>query len=57
MKTVFAYTGYWVALINPRDQWRQKVLAQSTQLGLAKIVTIDEVMIEVLNYFTALSGT
>ena len=52
MKTVFADTGYWVALINPRDQWRQKVLAQSAQLGLAKIVTIDEVIIEVLNYFS-----
>lgn len=51
MKKVFADSNYWIALINPRDQWRVQVVEISKSLGPALLVTTDEVLIEVLNYF------
>lgn len=51
MKTVFADTLYWVALINPKDQWHARVLAVSNSLTQAHLMTTDEVLIEVLNFY------
>ena len=34
MKRVFADTGYWVALLNPRDDLHQKALELSQKMGL-----------------------
>ena len=52
MRRVFADTVYWVALINPKDQWRPKAAAASKQLGNAIVVTSDMVLTEVLNLLT-----
>jgi predicted nucleic acid-binding protein len=52
MKKVFADSFYWIALINLRDQWRSKALQVSRQIGDSKIVTTDEVLTEILNYFS-----
>lgn len=49
MSRVFADTVYWVARINPRDQWHAAYQAVS---GLA-LVTTDEVLDEVLAHFSA----
>jgi predicted nucleic acid-binding protein len=52
MKKVFADSFYWIALINLHDQWRSKALQVSNQLGDSTIVTTDEVLTEILNYFS-----
>jgi predicted nucleic acid-binding protein len=49
MKVVFADTLYWVAIVNPRDQWREQALAVSQSLGDMRMVTTQEVLIEFLN--------
>jgi len=49
MKTIFADTFYWVALINDRDNWHERVVLKTRELKQIKIITTDEVCIEVLN--------
>ena len=56
MKTVFADTFYWVSLINPRDNQYSRVITVSNSLGDIQIVTTDEVLAEVLAFYSK-SGT
>ncbi len=49
---VFADTLYWVAALNPRDQWHSQAVETRTLLGEIKTVTTETVLIEVLNYFS-----
>jgi uncharacterized protein len=56
MKLIFADTFYWVASINPADQWHQRVLAVTATLNQTSIITTEEVLVEVLNFF-AEAGT
>ena|SRR5436190_19894249 len=49
MRVVFTDTLYWVALVNPRDQWRERALAVSQSLEDVQMVTTQEVLIEFLN--------
>ena len=51
MNTVFADTFYWIAVLNPKDQWHRQALEIKQLLGDIKIVTTETVMIELLNYF------
>ncbi len=51
MRKIFADSFYWIALINPKDQWRKRALEASVNLVGSSIVTTDEVLTEVLNYF------
>jgi predicted nucleic acid-binding protein len=51
MRDVFADTFYWVAVINPKDQWHGRAAAASRLLAGARIITTDEVLAETLNYF------
>jgi hypothetical protein len=40
MRQVFADTFYWTALLNPRDEWHQRVKAYSVNnLGFVYLVT------------------
>lgn len=48
MRTVFADTGYWVALLNPRDQHHGNVKKVSSALGQTRIVTSEMVLDELL---------
>ncbi len=48
MRTVFADTGYWVALLNPRDQLHGKAKSVSASLGQTRIVTSEMVLDELL---------
>ena len=48
MRIVFADTGYWVALLNPRDQHHVKVKSLSSSLGQTRIVTSEMVLDELL---------
>ncbi|HAC64540.1 MAG TPA: nucleic acid-binding protein [Cyanothece sp. UBA12306] len=54
MKQIFADTFYWVALINKKDSWHQRVIEVTSTLKNVKIVTTDEVLIEVLNFLSAI---
>lgn len=51
MRRVFADTFYWVALVNPGDNWYDKVLAVSNSLGKIQIITTEEVLIEALTFY------
>ncbi|ACK73029.1 conserved hypothetical protein [Gloeothece citriformis PCC 7424] len=53
MKQIFADTFYWVALINPKDNWHQRTREVTAQLKAVEIVTTDEIFVEVLNFTSA----
>lgn len=53
MKQIFADTFYWVALINKKDNWHQRVIEVTASLSNVEIVTTDEVLVEVLNFLSA----
>jgi len=53
MRTVFADTGYWVALLNPRDQLHGKAQSVSASLGQTRIVTSEMVLDELLASLSA----
>lgn len=48
MKTVFADTGYWVALLNPKDQRHDKAILTSKNLGKVRQLTTEMVLDELL---------
>ncbi|MDX2214987.1 MAG: PIN domain-containing protein [Oculatellaceae cyanobacterium bins.114] len=52
MRVVFADTGYWVALMNPRDDLHTKAQQLSQNIQPAHIVTTEMVLTEVLNDFS-----
>jgi uncharacterized protein len=51
MRRIFADTLYWVAITNRRDQWHQIAEQTSRRLAGCRLVTTDEVLIEVLSAF------
>ena len=51
-RMLFADTFYWVALLNPRDPFHIRVASFSRALGAARLVTTDEVLTEVLSWFS-----
>ena len=52
MRTVFADTGYWVALLNSYDELHDKAIELSKSLDPIHIVTSEMVLTEVLNDFS-----
>lgn len=52
MARVFADTGYWIALLNSRDELHQKASTVSRDLALDQIVTTEMVLTEFLNSFS-----
>jgi len=50
-RMLFADTFYRVALLNPGDAFHARVTAFGSGLGTARLVTTDEVLTEVLNWF------
>lgn len=52
MERVFADTGYWIALLNSRDELHLKASAVSLNLALDQIVTSEMVLTEFLNGFS-----
>lgn len=53
MKTIFVDTFYWIALINKKDTWHQKVRNYSQNLDNVKLVTTQEVLVETVNFFAS----
>lgn len=52
MKTVFADTGYWIAILNADDGLHQTALNITASLKSIRIVTSEMVFTEVLNSFS-----
>ena len=50
MRTLFADSGYYIALLNPRDQWHGKAKTVTAQLGNVRVVTSQMVFVEFLNF-------
>ncbi len=50
MRVVFADTLYFLALINPRDQWRDVATSAEATVRESKIVTTEAVLLEMLNF-------
>jgi len=48
MKVVFADTGYWEAVLNPKDNLHAKARAISSSLGKSRILTTEMVLDELL---------
>jgi len=48
---VFADTVYWIAMINPKDEWRNQARSATALLRDVLIITTDSILIEVLNFF------
>lgn len=53
MKFIFVDTLYWVALLNPQDQWHQKAQEAKVVIKSVSLITTEAVLIEVLNYFSS----
>ena len=51
MKTLFADTGYWIALLNPHDTLHAKAKTVSVSLGPMRLITSEMVLTEYLNDF------
>jgi predicted nucleic acid-binding protein len=51
MKTVFTDTQFWVAIINPRDQWHERALEAEASLIEPFYITSEAVLSEVLAFF------
>lgn len=48
MKTVFADTGYWIATLNPKDDWHGRAIDTSRALGKFRLITTEMVLDELL---------
>ncbi len=53
MKQVFADTFYWIASINPGDDWYDRTRAVTATLEQVQVVTVDEVFTEVLTFYSS----
>ena len=52
MKTVFADTGYWIALLDPQDTLHSKAVNLSITFTQVQIYTSEMVLTEILNHFS-----
>ena len=52
MRVVFADAFYWIASINPGDNWHLRIKAIAATLDQAQITTTDEVLTEVLAFYS-----
>ena len=50
MRTVFADSGYWIAMCNPSDELHPEAAGVTERLGPCRIVTSQMVLVEFLNY-------
>ncbi|WP_263975275.1 type II toxin-antitoxin system VapC family toxin [Leptolyngbya sp. 7M] len=51
MKTIFADTGYWIALLDPQDTLHSTAVSLSITLAQEQFCTTEMVFTEVLNHF------
>ena len=51
MASMFADTGYWVAILDPKDRLHERALEISKRFGKRQIVTTEMVLVELLGLF------
>lgn len=49
MNEIFADSGYWIAMMNSRDQWNRAALIATDQIRGRRIITSEMVIVELLN--------
>ncbi len=52
MRRVFVDTFYWIALLNPKDNYHHKVLEINQSLPGTRLVTTEEVFSELLTFYS-----
>jgi predicted nucleic acid-binding protein len=52
VKVAFIDTLYFVALFNSRDQWHGRAVAASHLIAESKLITTEDVLVELLNFFS-----
>jgi uncharacterized protein len=52
MNRLFCDTLYFTALINPKDQWHQSAVAVESLVETLDLVTTEEVLTELLNFYS-----
>ena len=52
MNRLFSDTLYFTALINPKDQWHQPAVEVEPLVESVDLVTTEEVLIELLNFYS-----
>lgn len=55
MKLLFADAFYWIALLNPQDEYYQIVKAFNRTLTQTRLFTTDEILTEFLNFYSSYS--
>jgi len=53
MRKIFIDTLYWIAIINPKDQWHKKAVEVKLVSEPFRGITTESVLIEVANFFCA----
>ena len=56
MNRFFCDTLYFTALVNPKDQWHQAVIEIEPLVESVDLVTTEEVLIELLNFYSEFGG-
>lgn len=51
MTRIFADTLHLIALINPKDQWHSRSVETEVAIADVDVVTTDDVLIELLNFY------
>lgn len=49
---LFTDSSYLIAIINPRDQLRETALKVQNEIGEARLVVTESILVETLNYFS-----
>ena len=52
MRTLFADSGHWIALLHPRDQMHERANVVAARLGPVAIVTTQMALAEALNHLS-----
>ncbi len=52
MNRLFCDTLYFTALVNPKDQWHQSAIEIEPLVESVDLVTTEEVLIELLNFYS-----
>jgi predicted nucleic acid-binding protein len=52
VRSAFADTVFWVAWLNPKDQWHRRATEAWRGFERGRIYTTDEVLVEVLTHFS-----
>ena len=53
MRSLFADTFYWIALLNRREAWYSRVVTLSRTLGTRRLLTTEWVLAEFLAFYSA----